>query len=155
MSDILPVQSSGEAFQPPQVSENLTGEIIHFIKLTKELDYVKANDASYLKSVAEATLSLHNAAQQSLQVAKKEMTMQEENLLDAGKIITTILTQPLSLPDETKDISMLSAALEFETKNATSTPLCKMLHQFLDYPAPVDRFLQELDLISQDLQKKP
>ncbi len=79
--------------------------------------------------------------------------MQRENLLDAGQIIKTILTQPLSIPDTSEDISLLSAALKFDEQDATSSDLSKVLHQFLKYPEPVKNLLFELQIISEELRR--
>jgi hypothetical protein len=80
--------------------------------------------------------------------------MQRENLLDAGQIVKTILTQPLSVPDASQDISLLSAALNFDKQDASSSDLSKILHQFLAYPEPTHSLLIELQIISEDLRRK-
>lgn len=80
--------------------------------------------------------------------------MQRENLLDAGQIVKTILTQPLSVPDASQDISLLSAALNFDKQDASSSDLSKILHQFLQYPEPTHSLLIELQIISEDLRRK-
>lgn len=80
--------------------------------------------------------------------------MQRENLFDAGQIIKTILTQPLSVPGTPEDISLLSAALNFDRQDASSSDLCKVLHQFLEYPHPTESLLLELQMISEDLRRR-
>ena len=79
--------------------------------------------------------------------------MLRENLVDAGQIIKTILTQPLSVPDTSEDISLLSASIGFDEQDATSSDLSKILHQFLKYPEPVKNLTMELQILSEELRR--
>jgi hypothetical protein len=74
--------------------------------------------------------------------------MLKENLKDAGEIIQTIITQPLSIPGATENVTLLSAA---ENYDKDPNDLTKILQAFLDYPEPTHTLLTELELLAKDL----
>jgi len=76
--------------------------------------------------------------------------MLREKLYDAGEIVETILTQPLSIPGLPKSISLLDASKHY-LDDPTSPELKKMLETFLHHPAALEIMLQEFKLLSQDL----
>ncbi len=78
--------------------------------------------------------------------------MLNEDLKDAGEIIENILTQPLSLPGAKKDISLLDAARSFDTAEAMSSDLRKILLSFLQFPEPTDTMLRELEILQEELE---
>lgn len=76
--------------------------------------------------------------------------MLKEKLYDAGEIVETILTQPLSIPGLPKNVSLIEASKHF-LADPNSTELKKMLETFLRHPAALEIMLQEFKLLSQDL----
>jgi hypothetical protein len=76
--------------------------------------------------------------------------MLREKLYDAGEIVETILTQPLSIPGLQKNVSLLEASKHY-LADPTSVELKKMLETFLRNPAALEIMLQEFKLLSQDL----
>jgi hypothetical protein len=84
-------------------------------------------------------------------LSKEAASASHDSLLqDAGKIVQTIVTQGLSIPGISKDISLLSAAEEFQ-KNSSSSELSKILDTFQKYPDATGVLLQEMDLLTHDL----
>lgn len=78
--------------------------------------------------------------------------MLRENLKDAGEIIQTILTQPLSIPGASENVSLLSAVQTYKEENAGNSDLSKIFDTFLQYPDPTHTLLTELELIASDLR---
>ena len=78
--------------------------------------------------------------------------MLNENLKDAGEIIETILTQPLSIPGAKADISLLEAANRFDPKEAMTSDFRKILLSFLQFPEPTETLLRELEILQEELQ---
>ena len=76
--------------------------------------------------------------------------MLKEKLYDAGEIVETILTQPLSIPGLQKNVSLLEASKQY-LADPSSPELKKMLETFLHHPAALEIMLQEFKLLSQDL----
>jgi len=76
--------------------------------------------------------------------------MLKETLYDAGEIVETILTQPLSVPGLPKAVSLLEASKHY-LANPSSPELKKILETFLRHPAALEIMLQEFKLLSQDL----
>jgi hypothetical protein len=76
--------------------------------------------------------------------------MLREKLHEAGEIVETILTQPLSIPGLPKNISLLEASKHY-LENPSSPELKKMLETFLQHPAALQIMLQEFNLLAQDL----
>jgi len=76
--------------------------------------------------------------------------MLREKLYDAGEIVETILTQPLSIPGLAKNVSLLEAANHYLT-DPKSPELKKMLETFLRNPAALEIMLEEFKLLSKDL----
>jgi hypothetical protein len=76
--------------------------------------------------------------------------MLREKLYDAGEIVETILTQPLSIPGLPKNISLLEASKHY-LADPKSPELKKMIETFLRNPAALEIMLQEFKLLSQDL----
>lgn len=77
--------------------------------------------------------------------------MLEENVQDAGEIIQNILAQPLTIPGEKKDYSLLEAAQAFTTKSALTSQLRKILISFMQFPEPTEILLRELELMKDEL----
>ncbi len=76
--------------------------------------------------------------------------MLRENLRDAGEIIETILSQPLSVTGLSQNISLLEAAKR-HLENPASGELKSVVETFLQYPEAFQLMLQELKLLAQDL----
>jgi hypothetical protein len=77
--------------------------------------------------------------------------MLREKLYEAGEIVETILTQPLSIPGLPKNVSLLEASQHY-LADPSSPELKKMLETFLHHPAALEIMLQEFKLLSQDLR---
>lgn len=77
--------------------------------------------------------------------------MLQEDLEDAASIIDNILTQPLSVPGAKADVSLLDAAKNFESHEAMTSDLRKILLSFLQFPAQTDILLRELEIIKEEL----
>jgi hypothetical protein len=80
--------------------------------------------------------------------------MLKENLKDAGEILQNILTQPLAISDAPSDITLLKAAKDYHPGHGASSDLSKILRTFLEYPAPTERLITELEIILKDLEVK-
>lgn len=80
--------------------------------------------------------------------------MIRDNLKDAGEIIETILNQPLTAQDPSKDITLLSAALSFEDEAPENSALQKALFCYLEYPDASQALLQELEILSNELKSR-
>lgn len=78
--------------------------------------------------------------------------MLKENLKDAGEIIENILTQPLSIPGEKKEIDLLEAAKIFKPEDAMDSDFRKILMNFLQFPEPAEALIKELELLQEDLK---
>lgn len=79
--------------------------------------------------------------------------MLRENLKDAGQIVQNILTQPLSVPGASKEISLVDAAKSYNDKDPSTSDLKKIVELFAQYPEPTKIMLQELEILSNDLKK--
>ncbi len=77
--------------------------------------------------------------------------MLEEDLQDAGEIIQNILTQPLAIPGEKVETSLLKAAENFDSQNAMTSDLRKILLSFLQFQRPTETMLRELDILQDEL----
>lgn len=80
--------------------------------------------------------------------------MLQENVQDAGEIIQNILTQPLSIPGEKRDYSLLEAAQNYTTKSALTSHLRKIMISFMQFPEPTEILLRELELLKDELEVK-
>lgn len=78
--------------------------------------------------------------------------MLRENLKDAGQIIQNILTQPLSIPGASKDVSMLSAAKKFNPNDPATSDLKKVVDALRLYSSATDVLLKEVELLSDELK---
>lgn len=78
--------------------------------------------------------------------------MLRENLKDAGQIIQNILTQTLSIPGASKEISILTAAKKFNPKDPATSDLKKVVDALHLYSSATDALLKELELICADLK---
>lgn len=78
--------------------------------------------------------------------------MLEEDLQDAGEIIQNILTQPLALPGEKKDINLFEAAQNYKKETALTSHLRKIFISFMQFPEPTQIMLRELEIILDDLE---
>ncbi len=77
--------------------------------------------------------------------------MERENLKDAGEIVQTILTQPLSVPGAKGELSLLEAAKSFDSQDPLTSDLRKILLNFQQFPEATERMLVELELLLKDL----
>lgn len=79
--------------------------------------------------------------------------MLHENLKDAAIIIHNILNQPLTLPDSSQDITLLSAAVSFdETGIPASSQLSQVMQAFIEYPDSTEILIRELEILSDELR---
>lgn len=76
--------------------------------------------------------------------------MLQENLQDAGEIIENILTQPLHVPGG-KETSLYEAARSYDPHNAATSDLRKIMLSFLQFPAPTETMLRELEILLDEL----
>jgi len=104
-----------------------------------------------LEVMAKNLVELDESSQKTL-FQNDESSSLKEALKDAGEIVQNILIQPLSIPGAKKDISFLEAAKAFETKNALTSDLRKILLSFLQFPEPTQRMIEELELLQDDLR---
>jgi hypothetical protein len=78
--------------------------------------------------------------------------MLQENFQDGAQILQNILNQPLTLSDpSSSNISLLSAAQNFDKNNAYTSDLYKILSTFHDYPGPTQTLITELQILIKDL----
>ena len=75
-----------------------------------------------------------------------------ENLKDAAIIIHNILNQPLSIPQTTKDITLLGAAISFDDTATPASHLKQVMQTFVEYKDPTELLIRELEILSDDLQ---
>lgn len=80
--------------------------------------------------------------------------MLKENLHDAGKIIQTMLNQPLSVPGLPDGVTLLSAAEDYEASEGEASELSQVLLSFLKHPDSTKILLQDLDLLYSDLHTR-
>ena len=78
--------------------------------------------------------------------------MLRENLKDAGQIIQNILTQPLSIPGASKDVSILTAAKRFNANDPATSDLKKVIDALRLYSSATDALLKELELLCDELK---
>jgi hypothetical protein len=77
--------------------------------------------------------------------------MLQEDLDDAATIVENILSQPLSVPGAKGEVSLILAANQFQTSEAMTSDLRKILLSFLQFPEQTDTLINELDIISDEL----
>ena len=78
--------------------------------------------------------------------------MLRENVKDAGEIIQNILTQPLSIPGAKEDSNLIEAAKQFDSQQAMTSDLRKIILSFLQFPEPTETMLRELEILQEDLR---
>lgn len=105
----------------------------------------------FLEHLAQQIQNLSTPAREAAHL-HGEMRMLEENVQDAGDIIQNILTQPLIIPGEKKDYSLLEAAQTYTTKSALTSHLRKILISFVQFPEPTEILLRELELLKDGLE---
>jgi len=74
-----------------------------------------------------------------------------ENLADALQLIHNVLMEPLSL-SEGKKASLFDAAHQFDPRHAQESDLQKVAHAMLTYAEPTLVLVEELQLISKELE---
>lgn len=79
--------------------------------------------------------------------------MLEENLQDSAEILFNILNQPLDVPGATLNVSLLGAALNFDSTQPENSDLHKIMEEFVKYPESTQALIQELELLYRDLEK--
>jgi hypothetical protein len=77
--------------------------------------------------------------------------MLRENLQDSAEILFNILNQPLDVPGATLNVSLLGAALNFDSAQPEDTDLDKIMQEFVRYPESTQTLIQELELLHRDL----
>ncbi len=77
--------------------------------------------------------------------------MLKENLKDAAEILSNILSQPLSIPGASSEISLQKALESYDPADPAPSDLLKILTEFVKYPEPTQTLIQELELLAQDL----
>lgn len=78
--------------------------------------------------------------------------MLREDLKDSGEIIENILTQPLSIPGAKADISLLDAAKNYQSSEAMTSDLRKILFSFMQFPEPTAMMLREMEILAEELE---
>jgi cobalamin biosynthesis protein CobT len=111
----------------------------------------KAKDPQFLEEFAYATQQLHSSIEEteksSLDGHKKTL----EDLKDAADIMNNILYQSLDVQGA-PDISLLKAASDFQKETSTASGLSLVLHNFTKYEAPLQRLIEEISLVMEDLE---
>jgi len=79
--------------------------------------------------------------------------MLRESLKDASQIIQNILTQPLEIEGCPENITFLQAAKTYLESKGQSDDLNKVLQCLVRYPEPTETLLNELSIISDELQR--
>ena len=80
--------------------------------------------------------------------------MFQESFIDAAIIVQNILNQPLSIPHQTdKDITLLSAALNFNENGIPSSYLSQIMETLIVYQGPTETLIRELELLSDELSE--
>ena len=77
--------------------------------------------------------------------------MLKENLKDAGQILQNILTQPLQVKDLPDEMTLLSAAQNYQLNQGDNSELSKVMFSFLQYPEPTQILIRELELLYNDI----
>lgn len=77
--------------------------------------------------------------------------MLRENVRDAGQIIQNIMTQPISVPELSDEMTLLSAAKNYQEGEGANSALSKVLLSFLQYPEPTQILIQELEILHKEL----
>lgn len=80
--------------------------------------------------------------------------MQRECLNDAGFVIQNILNQPLFIIGTKGEVTLLTAAEQFEEQQTHDSNLGKVLFSFLEYPGATEVMTRELELIVQELTEE-
>ncbi len=78
--------------------------------------------------------------------------MLRENLQDSAEILFNILNQPLDVSGATMNVSLLNAALNFDSGEPQDSDLCKIMEEFVRYPDSAQALIQELELLYRDLE---
>lgn len=78
--------------------------------------------------------------------------MLKENLHDSAEILFNIFNQPLDIPGATVNVSLLTAALNFDSTQPENSDLKKILDEFTKYPDSTQTLIQELELLLKDLE---
>lgn len=78
--------------------------------------------------------------------------MLRENLQDSAEILFNILNQPLDVPGATMNVSLLGAALNFDSAQPENTDLSRIMQEFIKYPESTQALIQELELLYRDLE---
>lgn len=77
--------------------------------------------------------------------------MLQENLKDAAVIVHNILNQPLAIPDVSRDITLLGAALSFDENGVPDSDLSLVMQTLGTYPDPTETLIRELEILSDEL----
>ena len=80
--------------------------------------------------------------------------MLRENLQDSAEILFNILNQPLEVPGATMNVSLLTAALNFDSAQPENSDLCKIMEEFVKHSDSTQILIQELELLYRDLENK-
>lgn len=78
--------------------------------------------------------------------------MLEENLKDVSEAMYNLLTEPLTIEGTDREVTLLSAAKDFDPTHAEDSDLAKIMLNFLDYPERTQALLIELRLLSAELE---
>jgi len=84
----------------------------------------------------------------------KGVVMLRENLQDSAEILFNILNQPLDVPGATMNVSLLAAALNFDSAQPENTDLSRIMQEFVKYPESTQALIQELELLYRDLENQ-
>ncbi len=77
--------------------------------------------------------------------------MLRENLKDSAEILKNIFQEPLEIPGVKGSISLFQAIENYSSKHHDHSHLSIMLHTFAANPQPLGILIQELQLITKDL----
>lgn len=79
--------------------------------------------------------------------------MLRENLQDTAEILLNIFNQPLDVPGATMNVSLLQAALNFDSAQPEESDLNRIIQEFIKHPDSTQTLIQELELLYQDLNQ--
>lgn len=147
--------SSPLPFQDPikKIQKQLHNSIEQFkTKLqTLSTNPNKAKDPQFLEEFAYVTQQLSSNIEETEKSSLDNPRKTLEDLKDAAYIMNNILYQPLDVQG-ISGISLLKAATDFNTETGIDSSLSLVLHNFTQYKAPLQRLIQEIALVIEDLE---
>ncbi len=77
--------------------------------------------------------------------------MLQEHLRDAAVIVQNILNQPITMPDTSRDITLLGAALSFDESGEPASDLGQIMQMWVEFQDPTETLIRELEILSNEL----